>query len=200
MVKCQTPNDDVLFDAFTNWQANYGHQYTSGDLQSKFAAWKANVLAIAAHNAAITAPDVEFVYPDDTPSNMRALYAAEPIITYPGAEVSQLAVNKYSDMSYEEFSATHTGADSAMAPSIAAAGLSAGAIAGIAIACTVAVGASAGAAVVIKKKMDAKKSASVSVPMAVTPPSTPKSAPSGVDVFRFENPHHSITARAPPVK
>ncbi|GAM26622.1 hypothetical protein SAMD00019534_097970 [Acytostelium subglobosum LB1] len=184
-------------EAFQNWAEAYDKQYTSEEFQDAFAAWKANLDKVAATNGNLKGGDVVFKF--GGASNLRALHAAlaTPVITYPKADLPKMSMNKFSDMTYEQFSQTFMGADASLAPSAAAgAALSTGAIAGIVVGGVAAIALVGGLTYAVTKKR--ADTTAVETPHQEV---EMKRKSIGIDIFKFrrDKAHKSITARGTPI-
>ncbi|EFA83893.1 hypothetical protein PPL_02963 [Heterostelium album PN500] len=185
--------------AFQNYVEAYGKQYTSQDYQNAFKAFKVNFEKIQQVNAKWEGSNVHIEYVE-TPATLRSLsdVANEPVISFPSENIQTMDLNTFSDLTYEEFASTFTGADAAFAPAVAGAAtavLSTGAIIGIAVG-----GGSAAIAVAAGITVAVKRRKRNQVESSSTPEVEMKTTPKGIDIFKWRrSKHQSITARAMPI-
>ncbi|GAM20554.1 hypothetical protein SAMD00019534_037290 [Acytostelium subglobosum LB1] len=193
-----TPTDDEI-QAFHSWADAFGKYYTDGEFQAAFANWQANVEKVAAINGAINQVNVLMTVGSSQAATSRVLSSVNEAVTvtYPSADVQTASLNSFSDLTYEEFASMFTGADSAFAPTAAAAAaLSTGAIVGIAVGGAAALALAAGVTVaVVKRRQSTEPETSGNNEVNM------KRKSRGIDIFKFRSnkAHQSITARGQPI-
>ncbi|KYQ90717.1 hypothetical protein DLAC_09352 [Tieghemostelium lacteum] len=201
IVSSAVPTEAEFQAAFNSWKEAFGITYDSNENQQRYQNWKENMLKIGEFNAANARPDASVSVPDSnlvvrSEDGVEYTYAAEPVVTYPGIDSPQLSANQYTGMTNAEFTAQFTGADSSMIASAvaAAAVLSTGAIVGIAVGGTAAVAGAVGGTVYAVKKRRANRSTKTDG-VEIKEISSPQAGSGKTNIYNFDKPHHSITAR-----